>query len=124
MKWEDFPNFSQSEFTCPCCGEAKIERDLVAKLQKLRTLLGFSLPIVSGYRCPKYNDSLYGSQGKRLKGPHTTGRAADVAVSGVHARLFLEASVEEFDGIGVKQHGDGRFIHVDYGLGFRLWTYD
>jgi zinc D-Ala-D-Ala carboxypeptidase len=81
------------------------------KVEKLRDRLGFALPVTSGYRCPEYNNRVSGTG---RTGPHTTGRAIDLGVS--HARaleLIRMALSMGFTGIGIKQHGQGRFIHLD-----------
>ena len=69
--------------------------------------------ITSGFRCARYNVEV-SSSGEG--GPHTTGRAVDVQVSGPRAyRLLHLALAHGFSGVGVKQHGphDHRFLHFD-----------
>ena len=44
-------NFSSEEFACPCCGEARISRRLVKKLQILRDLVGHPVMVLKGYSC-------------------------------------------------------------------------
>jgi zinc D-Ala-D-Ala carboxypeptidase len=81
------------------------------KVEKLRDRLGFALPVTSAYRCPEYNNRVSGTG---RSGPHTTGRAIDLGVS--HSRaleLLRMALAMGFTGIGIKQHGQGRFIHLD-----------
>ena len=48
-------------------------------------------------------------------GPHTTGKAVDIAISRKKAFLFLTWVMSQADitGIGFKQHSGGRFIHID-----------
>lgn len=86
----------------------------MAALQALRALWGKPMRISSGYRCPKHNARV-SSTGKA--GPHTTGKAADILVSGFDAYLlFGEAWTSgAFGGIGVHQRGphSGRFLHLD-----------
>lgn len=120
MNWEQFENFSEEEFECQCgCGRADMDEGVLARLQQIRTKLGFPFPINSGFRCPSHNESV-SSTGR--DGPHTTGKAIDVGLSRVNARLFLEEAVLVFSGVGVQQKGEGRFIHVDT-LGYRIWSY-
>lgn len=86
----------------------------ILTLDDLRTRLGFPLHISSGYRCPWHNDQVSTTG---FNGPHTTGRAADVLISGEGAfRLVTQSSLGGwFTGIGINQKGphDKRFIHLD-----------
>lgn len=111
--WDLWPDFKMSEFACPCCGEAKMSRLFLDKLQTVRSKYGKPIYITSGYRCPEYNDEI-SSTGKG--GPHTTGKAADIWVVGhdAHALLYW-AFREGFSGVGVNQKGanDERFVHID-----------
>jgi len=93
--------------------------EFMQRLDEARHQLGFPFPITSGYRCPKHNAAV-SSTG--LKGPHTTGRAADIALSYTGARKALTLLSQNFTGIGIQQRGEGRFIHVDL-LQPRLWSY-
>jgi zinc D-Ala-D-Ala carboxypeptidase len=88
-----------------------IDTVFLEKLDELRERCGFPFVISSGYRCPTHNAAV-SSTGK--SGPHTTGRAADIAVS--HGQAFTvlaEALQMGFTGIGVQQKGGSRFIHLD-----------
>jgi uncharacterized protein YcbK (DUF882 family) len=83
------------------------------RLQSLRTQYNKPMVVTSGYRCPDYNARI-SSTGR--DGPHTHGRAADIAVVGNQARNVVGMAITRgFTGIGVKQNGphDGRFIHLD-----------
>ena len=116
-------NFSletDPKLACSCgCGLLP-QQDALERLQRVRDRVGFPLRISSGARCPEYNAKV-SSTGRT--GPHTTGRAFDVAVSGAQAVAFVHAAIEEgFTGIGVQQKGGGRFIHVDE-LAPRMWSY-
>jgi len=69
------------------------------------------MPVSSGARCPKYN-ALVSSSGE--EGPHTTGNASDFLISRAPANKLLKlALINGFTGIGIKQHGSSRFIHLD-----------
>lgn len=105
--WNAYPNFSPHEFACPHCGVAKMDDQFMFKLQNLRTALGFPLTITSGYRCPTYNDS------KGYGPAHPTGMAADISIMGSNAWELLGALDGKFNGVGIKQTGSGRFIHLD-----------
>jgi len=122
IDWGTIEHFSESEFTCHCgCGETAMEESFVRKLDNVRHDLGFPFVISSGYRCPEYNNQV-SSTG--LDGPHTTGKAADIVISGRNARRLLTAASQVFGGIGISQKGEWarRFIHVD-DLDTRVWTY-
>lgn len=109
MNWR---YFKEAEFACRCgCGKNLIDHAFITELDDLRHHLGFALPISSGYRCPDHNArvSITGRTG-----PHTTGRAADIAVSHARAYDVLQAAMMmRFTGIGVNQKGSARFIHLD-----------
>jgi len=54
-------NFSYDEVRCPCgCGNAAISKDLMNRLQIIRTALGVPLTVTSGVRCQEYNLSIGG----------------------------------------------------------------
>jgi zinc D-Ala-D-Ala carboxypeptidase len=103
--------FKIADFACHHCGENKIDYKLVEMIDELRHQCGFPIGISSGYRCPDHNVKV-SSTGRN--GPHTTGRAADLAVSHKQALTVLrKALAMDFTGFGVQQKGDGRFIHLD-----------
>lgn len=107
--------FKLSEFACKggtCCGGRNlIDHAFVAELDELRHRCGFPFVISSGYRCPIHN-SRVSSTGQ--SGPHTTGKAADIAVSHANAHKLLKLALDmNFTGIGVQQKGGSRFIHID-----------
>lgn len=103
--------FNRDEFACKHCGANLIDDVFVTELDDLRHHLGFALPISSGYRCPEHNAKV-SSTGRT--GPHTTGRAADIAVSRERAYEVLQTAMAmKFTGIGVNQKGTARFIHLD-----------
>lgn len=121
MDWSKYKYFKESEFSCKHCGKTEMNPVLIHLLDDLRDTIGFPIKISSGYRCPEHNKAV-SSTGE--DGPHTTGSAADVLISGPRAREFLTHAVHYFNGIGVNQKGPmaSRFIHVDL-LEKRLWTY-
>ena len=112
IDWSNYPNFSEAEFMCKCgCGEALMEPAFLKDLQILRDIVGFALPINSGYRCPVHNSEVSGTG---LTGPHTTGAAADIGVDRQNAHKVLQTAFSMgFKGVGVAQKGSGRFIHLD-----------
>lgn len=111
--WGLIQHFTESEFACPCCGAADMDQKFLHLLDRLRGRLGFALQVSSGFRCRAYNARRGFTQ------THSTGKAADIAVSRVEAaRLLLMLGSTAYDGvsvtgIGVKQTGQRRFMHVD-----------
>lgn len=125
INWADYPNFSEEEFRCKCgCAKASMDKQFIDDLQVLRNIVGFPLPINSGYRCPEHNNAVSGTG---YSGPHTTGKAADLGVDRQKAHKVLQTALSMgFAGIGVAQKGSGRFIHLDTldeGLRPTVWSY-
>lgn len=103
--------FKQSEFACKCCGVSKMDDEVVELLDALRIKCGFPVVLTSAYRCPKHNVAV-STTGPT--GPHTTGKAVDVACSHEKAYLVVKYAMElGFTGVGVAQKGSSRFIHLD-----------
>ena len=92
-------------------------------MNQLRAAYGHPIKINSGARCEAYDKHIGGA------GPHTTGKAADVACSGRQAyKLYALAIQFGMTGLGVKQHGDHakRFLHFDTTEGITrpwIWSY-
>ena len=108
-------NFSESELACSCCGKNEMTQETVDALQALRESIGRPLRLSSAYRCPEHNSKV-SSTGK--SGPHTTGKAIDIACSGKDAWELLSFAMirsKVWKGIGVSQKGkhESRFIHLD-----------
>jgi len=110
----NWPNFTESELTCSCCGEnnPNIEfGELMDKVQDLRTHLGFPFKVTSAYRCPDHP-----IEAKKDKHGQHTVAAIDIAVYHEQAHKLLTAAMEMgFTGIGINQKGsyNQRFIHLD-----------
>jgi zinc D-Ala-D-Ala carboxypeptidase len=107
--------FKLDELKCKCgqCGSSGYEMDMdfMRKLDALRESVGFALTLSSAYRCPKHNIS---SSSTGADGPHTTGKAVDVAVAHEQAYAVMKSALElGFTGVGVNQKGASRFIHLD-----------
>ena len=118
-------NFSDLELRCTCCGENRMNESFLVRLQEIRDIFGVPMMLTSAYRCPDWNERQ--SNTKSRTGPHTTGRAVDVAVSHKDAIRLIRIALERgITGIGIKQHGDGRFIHIDDlsdGIRPHVWSY-
>ena len=104
-------HFSEGEMACSHCGMHPMDEGFMKHLNELRNKVGFPLVISSGYRCPEYNAKVSFTG---TNGPHTTGMAADIAISGEKAFMVAKAAFQlGFKGIGIAQKGVKRFIHVD-----------
>lgn len=111
MDWNLSTYFTQYEFKCSHTGECDMDPEFIRKLNELRTAFGKPMKITSGYRHATHPIE----RKKKTPGAHTTGQAADIAVSRQDAfhllRIALNTGV--FNGIGIQQKGSGRFIHLD-----------
>lgn len=118
--------FTLEEFECHCgCGKALMDTDFVDILDEMRGLMGVPFIITSGYRCPKYNKEV-STTGET--GPHTTGKAVDLALNRENAYTLLMIVPPEITGIGIAQKGpdNTRFIHLDAletGVRPTVWSY-
>ena len=102
-----------------------MDKDFMRKLQALREECGFAFIITSGYRHPSHP-----IEAAKLKpGEHTLGKAADIAISGKNVIVLLAlAHKHGFKRFGVKQKGDGRFVHLgtaspSEGFNETTWSY-
>ena len=106
-------NFTTTEMKCKCgCDQCDMDEVFMEKLQLLREEIG-PLKVSSGFRCSARNQAVSHSG---PNGPHTTGKAADIACSGDKARALMGKAITlGFTGIGIDQKGDhaGRFLHID-----------
>ena len=106
------PHFSRAELACRCgCGMLPA-KDFIEKLEAIRVVYEKPMKVNSAARCPEHNAKVSGTG---RTGPHTTGRAIDIGVSGndAHELLRIAMRVGYFTGIGVNQKGNARFIHLD-----------
>ena len=90
-----------------------MDQAFLVRLEQLRRAFGKPMRLSSAYRCPNYNARI--SKTGR-DGPHTTGRAVDVLISGEDAYRLVQLALEHgFTGIGIAQRGphERRFIHLD-----------
>ena len=123
-----WPNFSFTEMACSQTGECGMDKATMDRLQLLRSHYGSPLTITSGYRSSR--PSVEAAKTICPDG-HVRGRAVDIACAGVDAfEVLTEALAVGFTGIGVKQKGEHRFLHLDdLGLGEHtaprptIWSY-
>src|SRR3990167_3806839 len=123
--WHKYKNFNSHEFNCSHTGKNNMRPEFMDMLQMIRSVYGKPMKITSGYR-----DFTHPVEREKDKpGEHTYGMAADIAVQGTDAlELVSIAYGLGVRRIGLKQHGNGRFVHLGMGdksLGFppALWTY-
>jgi len=104
--------FTDDELKCSCCGKNEMHPEFMQKLNKLREEFNEPMIVTSAYRCPSH--PIEAAKDGDTPGPHTTGKAIDIAISHYPAyRLFMLAIQHDFTGIGVSQKGDSRFLHLD-----------
>jgi uncharacterized protein YcbK (DUF882 family) len=120
------PNFVVSEFATSggkASDLARISCALVACLQRIRDHIGKPVSITSGYRSYQYNIDLYKGRGQKpTNSQHSSGRAADIVISGMRgidiAKLAMELCGTEI-GVGVAN----TYAHVDVRGRYDRWTY-
>jgi len=117
-----WPNFSDRELACRCCGEFSPSTEftkLMDDAQAFRTESATPLFITSGYRCthhPIENE-------KAQPGMHTHA-ACDFGVTGEQAITLLQFFLNKgYVGIGINQKGDKRYIHIDRRATPAIWSY-
>ena len=117
MKVKSSKHFSESELKCKCgnCEFPGMDSNFMDLLEAVRTDPDWNRPmkVSSAYRCPEHNSAV-SSTG--MTGPHTSGKAIDIQLSGKEAHLFLGVAMGyDFSGIGIAQKGahSSRFIHLD-----------
>ena len=116
-------NFSVDEFKCRGTGICEMDPAFMEKLQLIREDYGKPLYPSSGFRAPEYNNTVSKTG---FHGPHTTGHAADLLISGSEAIRLMEIALKHgISGIGVSQKGDhaSRFLHFDDLTENRPWTW-
>lgn len=110
MDWRKYPNFTEAEFRCKHSGKTEMNAAFMDKLQRLRSAYAKPIRVTSGFR-----DKTHPAERKKTTtGAHQTGRAVDIAVQGHEVyELVRMAMAFGFTGIGLKQHGAQRFLHLD-----------
>ncbi len=112
--WSDIKHFAPREFTCKCNGlcdhSVAISIATVAKLDKIRDLIGLPVTILSGTRCARHNNKVGGKTQSGHLVKNGESHAADVLCSDSGFRFaFLAAALPVFNRIGIGKD----FIHVD-----------
>ena len=110
-------NFKLREFECRCCGAVKLEKELLDRLQAMRTEVRRPMIIRSAFRCPSHNSSVGGA----VRSQHLEGKAVDFWIPGLTIAEQRQLAEKYFpnDGVG---YGNS-FTHVDT-RGFKArWSY-
>jgi len=88
-------NFSYAELQCKCgCGGNEMKPEFLNKLQAIRDEFQKPMRINSGFRCSNHDANVSSSK-IAGKGPHTTGHAVDVGISGADALQLVELAVND-----------------------------
>lgn len=108
------PSFVTTEFDCKgsgCCSATPIDPKLIEYLQDIHDHFDATTTILSGYRCPNYNNKINGAAASQ----HLKGKAADIRVKGVEPKYVAEyAESIGIKGIGLYEGDDqGNFVHID-----------
>ena len=111
MTWKHFSYATDPMLACPCCHKEGMNPEFMIRLDGLRDEIDRPIIISSGYRCPEYNDIMSETG---LDGPHTTGMAIDTPISGHEAYFLMKIALRlGITGIGVRQKGGDRILHLD-----------
>lgn len=118
VKWPSgIKHFKADEFRCKCCRRLFVRGKLLVTLERLRTIYGHPIRVLSGYRCEAHNKAVGGSRGSF----HMRGAAADLHAPMSSDRWVLVAGATALGcrGVGVYEE----FVHVDIRDGTPvLWT--
>jgi len=109
-------HFSRSEFTDRRTGELNVYRELIDRLEVLRTIIGDRpITIISGFRSRSTNTAVKGAKASQ----HLLGRAADIPFG---VATVQQARAAGFRGIGARGVWA---VHVDVREGTRVvtWSY-
>jgi zinc D-Ala-D-Ala carboxypeptidase len=106
-KWK---YFTEDEVKCKHTGLCHMDDDFMTKLDIIREEVGVPFIVTSGYR-----DKTHPIEAKKTTpGAHASGKAVDILIRGKDALKLIEVALKHgITGLGVKQQGDSRFIHLD-----------
>jgi uncharacterized protein YcbK (DUF882 family) len=90
-----------------------MDSDFIIRLEKIReewySQSNRILKVNSGYRCKNHNRHVSKYAQKDGSGPHTMGKAIDIAISGGDATRLYKIAKKHMTGIGISK----RYIHMD-----------
>ena len=113
-------HFTLREFVCPCCGLMIFNDRLLVALEDLRRRCGDRpVTILSGVRCPDYNEAADGGPCSQ----HLVGTACDIVVRDLHPYEVAEhaEAVTQFAHGGIGVYPNRGFVHVDVRNGVARW---
>jgi uncharacterized protein YcbK (DUF882 family) len=120
IDWSKYENFSEEEFSCPCCEESGIKEEVVRTLQRLRDRVQGPIHVTSGYRCPAHNEAVGGAP----ESSHMQGLAVDfLRPEGINSKDLVDWMSDHFSGIGLRFHGNNQYLHGDLKQREAVWTY-
>ena len=119
--WDEIEFFDREEFRCKCGGKycngfpAEPKEQMVRIANQLRKNLGVPVSIVSGLRCPRWNEI----QGGVENSQHMYGEAADIYAKG-KSQASVEAELDRIGGVRYHYPIDGSSnVHFDIPKGAR-----
>ena len=103
-------HFHAQEFADTATGEARVDPEMVHRLEQMRQEIDRPIHITSGYRSPERQEQLR-QQGVAVADDsrHMYGDAADIQVPGMSPEEVAEVARRYFDGIGIYSN----HVHVD-----------
>ncbi len=110
-----WPHFTAVEMASSCDGSLRVDPDFLDWLEEVRAEFGRPMPVSSGYRTPKQQESL---PGHKRTGAHVAGQAADILAHGAAARSLVDVAIRHgVLGLGICQAPttpmQARYIHLD-----------
>ncbi len=120
-------NFSKSEFMCSCGCEMPKEvlnnvQKVANQLQALRNIVGKSITVNSGYRCPEWNTKVGGVKTSQ----HILGKASDITIKDMTPDDVAHLIEQMIDSGDMLQGGLGRyntFTHYDIRKTKARWNF-
>lgn len=119
--WDEIEFFDREEFRCKCGGKycngfpAEPKEQMVRIANQLRKNLGVPVSIISGLRCPRWNEI----QGGVANSQHMYGEAADIWAKG-KSQAVVEAELDRIGGVRYHYPIDGsNNVHFDIPKGAR-----
>jgi uncharacterized protein YcbK (DUF882 family) len=119
--WDEIKYFTRDEFRCQCGGKycngfpAEPQEQMVRICDQLRKNLGVPITIVSGLRCPTWNQI----QGGVADSQHQYGEAADIYAAG-QSQLRVETELDNIGGVRYHYPISGsNNVHFDIPKGAR-----
>ena len=117
--------FKAHEFECPCCNQLILDVSLVYILNVIRQFTGGPVIVTSGYRCPKHNKAIGGTE----QSYHLYGQAADIYPLSMTIEEFWE-KIKLMSHFNSSEYGfiyypDRKIVHGDCrGQAYRKVVYD